>query len=276
MTAKLVVIESGTERAALARAMTHARLALAVWSLLAPPDEMTLWPIVAQWLPRPFFEAGMVHKPYEPGKWTGASRTEGRISTQYQEYTVTDDAQMLAAPFSMMRLAETMCAPRAVLSGAWALHQAERQPADIERTDELVHLHTAIEALCDLDLGPTDKDAQKRWRRITERFGVWHELGNVYRAKELEEAQRLGRDLRDITQHGADDVLVNLGYPKGATREVQGRRKLTGEQLALARASFALPVLRHGVRGVARRLAMDGITNGWDDDRFKGFFEPDH
>ena len=42
---------------------------------------------------------------------------------------------------------------RAALSSARQLHLAERQPADIERTDELVHLHTAIDALCDLGLG---------------------------------------------------------------------------------------------------------------------------
>jgi hypothetical protein len=274
MTAKLIVVESGTERTALARATTHTRLALAMWCLLDPPNERTLWPSLGEWLPRPYFEAGMVHKPYESGKWTGTSVASGRISTEYQEYTVTDDAQKLAAPFSMMRLAETMLAPRAVLSAAWQLHLAERQPADIERTDELVHLHTAIDALCDLELGPNDHDTQKRWNAITGQFGVWEELKNVYRAEELQQAKQLGRDLRNITQHGSDDVLVNLGYPKGAKRQVQGRRELTGEQLSLARASFTLPVLRHGVRTVARRLAVDGIENGWADDRFAGFLRP--
>ncbi len=176
MTAKLVIVESGTERTALARAATRTRLALAVWCLLDPPDETMLWPSLGEWLPRPYFEAGMVHKPYEPGAWTGTTTPSGRVSTQYQEYTVTDDAQKLAAPFWMMRHAETMLAPRAVLSGAWQLHLAERQPADVERTDELVHLHTAIDALCDLGLGPGDHDTQRRWRAITERFGVWKAL----------------------------------------------------------------------------------------------------
>jgi hypothetical protein len=274
MTAKLIVLESGTERTALARATTHTRLALAMWCLLDPPDKRTLWPSLGEWLPRPYFEAGIVHKPYESGKWTGTSVPSGRINTEYQEYTVTDDALKLGAPFSMMRLADTMLAPRAVLSAAWHLHLAERQPADIERTDELVHLHTAIDALCDLGLGPNDRDTQKRWNAITVRFGVWEELENVYRAEELQQAQQLGRDLRNITQHGSDDVLVNLGYPKGAKRQVRGRRELTGEQLSLARASFTLPVLRHGVRTVARRLAVDGIENGWADDRFAGFLGP--
>jgi hypothetical protein len=278
MTAKLIVVESGTERAALARATTRARLALATWCLLDspedPPDERTLWPSLGEWLPRPYFEAGMVHKPYEPGKWTGTTVPSGRVNTQYEEYTVTDDPPKLSAPFSMMRMAGTMLAPRAVLSGAWQLHLAERQPVEIQRTDELVHLHTAIDALCDIGLGPDDHDTQKRWNAITKRFGVWEELRNVYRAEELDQAQQLGRDLRNITQHGSDDVLVNLGYPKGARREVQGKRELTGEQLSLARASFTVPVLRHGVRAVAHQLADDGIQNGWSDERFAGFFDP--
>lgn len=272
MTAKLFVIESGTERSALARATTRARLALAVWCLLDPPGDKTLWPSLGEWLPRPYVEAGVVHKPYEPGKWTGTTVPSGRITTQYNEYTVTDKPERLAAPFVMMRQADTLLAPRAVLSAAWQLLIADRQPGGIQRTDELVHLHTAIDALCDIGLGPDDHDTQKRWNVVTQRFGVWEELKDVYRPEELDQAQRLGRDVRDVTEHGSDDVLVNLGYPKGARRQVQGKRELTGEQLSLARASFTLPVLRHGVRSVARRLAVDGIENGWDDSRFKGFF----
>jgi len=274
MTAKLLLVESGTERAAIVRAVTRTRLALAVWCLLDPPDETMVWPMVGEWLPGSFLRAGIVHKPYEPGAWTGATSASGRSLTEYQEYTLTMDPLKLAAPFSMMRLAETMHAPRAALSGAWQLHLAERQPRDLERTDDLVHLHTAIDALCDVGLGPTDFETKKRWKVLAERFGAWTSLGSAYRASDIAAAQQLGRDLRDITQHGSDDVLVNLGYPEERVRQVQGKRELTGQQLALARARFTLPILRHGVRTVARALVTDGIANGWDDGRFRQFFQP--
>jgi len=212
MTAKLFIVQKGTETAALSIAMTKARLALAIWCLLDPPDTMMLWPSTGDWQPRAHIHDDVVYKLYEPGQWIGKARTLGRNSYHLGEYTVTHDADNLKAPFDMMQLAETMIAPRSVASAAWALHLAERAPADQERTDALVHLRSAIEAICDTATGPTG-DGDRRWARITERFGVWKAMGGVYGQRELKEAKQLAHDLRNITQHGSDDILVNLGYP---------------------------------------------------------------
>jgi len=135
MTAKLFLVQRGTETAALSVAMTKARLALAIWCLLDPPNAMTLWPTTGEWQPRPYIRDDVVYKLYEPDQWIGSARTRGRRSYHLGEYTVTDDPAKLKAPMEMMRLAETMIAPRAVASAAWALHLAEREPADQERTD---------------------------------------------------------------------------------------------------------------------------------------------
>jgi hypothetical protein len=273
MTAKLFIVQQGTETAALSVAMTKARLALAIWCLLDPPEPMKLWPATGEWQPRPYIHDDVVYKLYEPEQWIGSAQTHGRRSFQFGEYTVTDDPGKLKAPFEMMRLAETMMAPRAVASAAWALHLAEREPVDQERTDALVHLRSAIEAICDTGTGPSG-DGDRRWARITERFGVWKQMSGVYGQRELKEAKQLARDLRNITQHGSDDILANLGYPPEAIRPMQDGRSLTGEQLGLARAAAAYPVLHHAVREVVSRLARDGIANGWDDPRFRQQFEP--
>lgn len=273
MTAKLFLVQQGTETAALSVAMTKARLALAVWCLLDPPDGMTLWPSTANWQPRPYIRDDVVYKLYEPEQWMSKARTHGRRSYHLGEYTVTDQPEKLKAPFEMLRLAETMIAPRAVASAAWALHLAEREPNDQERTDSLVHLRSAIEAICDTGTGPTGA-SERRWARITERFGIWKDMRGVYGQRELEDAKQLARDLRNITQHGSDDILVNLGYPPEAIRPMQDGRSLTGEQLGLARAAAAHPVLHRAVREVVSRLALDGITDGWDDERFRQRFEP--
>lgn len=274
LTAKLFLVQPGTRTAALSMATTRARLALAIWCLLDPPAAATGWPTLGDWLPRPFLANGTVHKLYERDKFVGSARTDGRWVRQYAEYAVTENLTKLAAPFEMMRLADTILAPRAVASAAWALHLAEREPNDLERTDELVHLRTAIEAICDTGEGPGG-GAEKRWARITERFGIWKSMRGVYGQRELEDVKQLARDLRNITQHGSDDILVNLGYPPEAIRPLQGGRTITGEQLGLAHAAAALPVLRHAVREVVRRLAKDGIENGWDDARFRSQFRAD-
>ena len=273
MTAKLFIVQQGTETAALSVAMTKARLALAIWCLLDPPDSMKLWPSTGDWQPRPYVHDNVVYKLYEPGQWIGSAQARGRRSFHLGEYTVTDDPNRLKAPFEMMRLAEKMIAPRAVASAAWALHLAERAPADQERTDALVHLRSAIEAICDTGNGPTG-DGDRRWARITERFGVWKAMSGFYGQRDSKEAKRFARDLRNIAQHGSDDILVNLGYPPEAIRPMQDGRALTGEQLGLARAAAAYPVLHHAVREVVSRLARDGIADGWNDERFRRQFEP--
>ena len=272
MTARLFLVQQGTETAALSVAMTKARLALAIWCLLDPPNASTLWPTTGEWQPRPCIRDDVVYKLYERGQWIGSARTLGRRSYQLGEYTVTDQREKLKAPFEMMRLAETMVAPRAVASAAWALQLAEREPSDQERTDSLVHLRSAIEAICDTGTGPT-RAGERRWARITERFGIWKAMRGTYGQRELEEAKQLARDLRNISQHGSDDILVNLGYPPEAIRPMQDGRSLTGEQLGLARAAASYPVLHRAVREVVRRVALDGITNGWDDKRFRQQFE---
>lgn len=105
MTAKLLIVQQGTETAALSVAMTKTRLALAIWCLLDPPDPMKLWPSTGDWQPRPYIHDNVVYKLYEPGQWIGSAQTRGRRSYHLGEYTVTDDPDKLKAPFEMMRLA---------------------------------------------------------------------------------------------------------------------------------------------------------------------------
>ncbi len=112
MTAKMFIVQRGTDTAALSVAVTKAGLALAIWCLLDPPGPMKLWPATAQWQPRPYIYDNVVYKLHEPGQWIGKARTQGRRSFHLGEYTITTDAARLKAPFEMMRLAESMAAPR--------------------------------------------------------------------------------------------------------------------------------------------------------------------
>jgi hypothetical protein len=106
---------------------------------------------------------------------------------------------------------------------------------------------------------------RNRWGRVTERYGIWRELRGVYGQRELNEAQRLTRDLRNLAAHSADAVLANLGYPTSATRPMGGSRVVSGEELALARAATALPVLAGAVHETTVRLLRGAIANSWED-----------
>jgi hypothetical protein len=272
--AALVMVTQGSEPLALNLARTRARYALALWCLLVPPDWRQLWPAIADWEPRPHIERGMPYKLFEPGAWAGQrSRVKGSHITHYQEYELPRKPEILTAPFEAMDLAATTnrLSARAALSAAWSLYLAERVPSDLERTDRLVHLAAAIDSLCDLGEGPTG-DTATRWARLTERLGIWRELRGPYLQGEIEDAKKLARDLRNITAHGSDDTLVNLGYPPELIRTLPDNRHRQGEELALAQAAAAFPIVSTAVRLAALQIAQEGIESGWDDDVFRANF----
>lgn len=270
-TATLFLAEPGTETYALSVARSKARLALALWCLSKPPDWRMSWPTVGDWGPRPYLSFDVVHKIKEFEQWPQRERERGRGIVEYSEYELPAERVALAAPFEILALAHERLGARAVASAAWALYVSERNPADLERTDKLLYLSAAIESICDIGADPENPD--NRWGRLSERYGVWKDLTHHYSQLELKEAKRLASDIRNITAHGSDDVLVNLGYPPEATRPMPRGRTLTGEQLALARAAAVLPILGVAVRGVIEKVAEEGSEHEWSDDWFTGLFK---
>jgi hypothetical protein len=272
-TAVLVMVEQGAEPYAVSVARTKARYALAMWCLLVPPEWRQLWPTLADWEPRPYLGRGIVRKVYEPGAWAaGRSEVKGSAITEYGEYDLPRKPELLQAPFeAMARASENRLSARAALSAASSLYSASRLPSDLEYTDRLVHISAAIDALCDLGEGPTG-ETTSRWARITERYGIC-ELRGPYLQGEIEEAKALARNLRNIATHGSDDTLINLGYPPELVRALSDGRERIGGELGLAQAAAVLPIISTAVRLTARRVALQGIESGWDDEKFRANFE---
>lgn len=287
-TGALFFVEGGTSEIAVNVARTRARYALAVWCLLRRPRWPELWPSLAEWLPQPYLHDAIDHKPYEEGVWMRKERVIGRFVSEYAPYELPADDELLRAPFVALERAETSRCARALLGAAHSLYLAEREPSDLERTDRVLHLYAAIEALCEPSLGAgapvgwmqrflrhfrrSQPERENRWGRVTERYGVWRELRDVYAQSELTDAQRLTRDLRNLAAHSADAVLANLGFPTSVTRPIGGTRVVTGEDLALARAATALPVLRTAVRETTARLVAGAIENGWGEAWYESQF----
>jgi hypothetical protein len=271
-TAALVIVERGSAPLALSVARTRARYALAMWCLLSRPDRRQLWPALADWEPRPHIERPLKYRLYEPEQWAGArSRVKGGGINHRPEYEIPSRPEFLRAPFeAIARAEENRLSARAALSAAWSLYIAESTPVDLERTDRLLHISAAIEALCDLGQGPTTKGPE-RWEIVTARHGIWDEMKDAYLPSEIRQAKTLVRDLRNIAAHGSDDVLLNLGYPAGQRRRLRGKTR-AGHELALAQAAAAYPILAMAAQLVARRIALEGIESGWSDDRFRENF----
>lgn len=286
-TADLLLIEPGTEALAVSVARTRSRLALAMWTLMKPPEHFEMWPSICQWVPQPQSHYEIEHKLYEQGEWLPKQQVRGRTVTELAPYELATDTAALVAPFEAMSLATERRCARALLSAAWSLYLAEFSSSELERTDQLLHVYAAIEALCDRgDDGTsseqprrfrivgrrrrTNRGPENRWGRLTERLGVWKKM-HLYAQDELVEVRRVTRNLRNLRAHSADVVLANLGYPATATTWASGRSP-SGDELALARAAATAPVLAQVVHDAAAQLVRGAIEHGWDDGWYEDHF----
>ena len=269
-TAMLVFAEDGSRDMSLERAISRARYTLAVWCLLKLPSEQgALWPTICEWEPQPY-QINHIH--FKQLDVPSASE-HGNSIIVYDLYEPPSDEGSLRAPIAAIDAAmdpsgQGALHARAVLSAAWVLYSIERPPNDPQRTDQLLLLGTAIEALCDVGAGANTGGAD-RWTRVTDLLGIWRDLAGPYTQGEIQDAIKLAKHLRNIAAHGSDTVLVNLDYPPTLTRKLTWNVQRIGEQLSLARAVGTEPIIRYAVREVAVHLARRGIRDGWDDTWFK-------
>ena len=278
MTASLLLVEDGIEELATDIAESRARLAVAMWCLLSRPglrhDRRQPWPTVGWWTPAPYVEFGMLRKLYEPGRSLGrpgASRRGSSVITHDVSYRLTRSEPYLRAPFVAMDRARrgSDCAI-ALLSAARSLYLAEQSPNFLGRTERVLHVWRAKEALSHRR---GQGKSQERWRRLVVNLRLRSELrARAYELDEIDEAFELVESLRDLTTHLGDDVLVNLGYPERLRTHLKRGRVLDSDTLSLALVAADWPVILSTVRVAARRLVKGAIKNNWDDRWFHSRF----
>lgn len=274
-TAILAFAEDGSRDLSLERAISRARYTLALWCLLdSPAAQEALWPTICEWEPQPY---QMNHIRLKRLDAPGA-REQGNSIVVYQLYQLPSDEGALRAPFAAIHAAMDpngtgALHARAVLSAAWVLYSIERTVSDLQRTDQLMQLGTAMAALCDIEEG-RQRGSPDHWKYVTDLLGIWSNLKGAYTQRELENARKLASELRNISAHSSDTVLLNLDFPTTLTRELSARVRRTGEELALARMAATQPILRHAIREVALHFAQHGIQHGWDDTWFKSQLMP--
>ncbi len=270
--AVLLTVEDGTAEVALDIGRTRARYALAVWTALRGPGRSEIFPSVGYWAPQPYIDVGQLIKEHHPGHFSSKGRTESRrIHTA--EYALPEDITELSLPFKMMDAAPKHHAARALLSSAWAFHCAMRFPSEVEMTDRLFGIYTAVAALCEQEGIFDDKAVLKRWRAVRDHFDVWEELTRTGASRDdLVAAERRLGDIRNIAAHGADSVLVNLGYPTERTRLFRGGREHAGDYLAPSLLYSELHPLQWSTRRVLQHLLPAMSKADYDDEAFERCF----
>jgi hypothetical protein len=267
-TASLLLVEEGTDALAISLAETRARYALAMWCLLSPPrrtkSRRPVWPSAGAWAPSPYLKLGEIHKPYQPSRSPGGSR-KGASITEYGPYKLTRNASHLQAPFDALRAARrgNHCA-MALLSACRSLYVAASVPSTLERTERVMHLWAAREALSDRGRRGQGR-ADDRWDRLVANLRLRSSLSRRgYERIEVDEALETLHSLRDLATHKADNVLANLDFPERLT--VQLNRAVVGaDEISLSLIVANLPILYVALRTATASLTRAAIANGWDE-----------
>jgi hypothetical protein len=267
--AALLTVEDGVAGLALPRARSRAQYAIAVWTILSPPNDYELLPDLGIWVPQPHIHWLQRFKQKEDEAWIAKERVRGGSITHWAPYTAPD-RDVLRAPFEAFAHLDHRCA-QALLSAALNLFNARRRSRS-ELSAQLRNTMAALEVLCEKEgeLGA----AEGRWGKVSARFDVWTELEKRgYSTDDIDQLQKRLKYARNIATHGSDAALLDLGYPEQAQRQVSKSDVLPGTDFAFSILAADLAPLRFALGSVMRSLFKVARESGWDDDDFEAQFQ---
>src|SRR5918999_4538652 len=263
--ASLLTVEEGSAALATARARAKAQYALSVWAVLSPPERNQLLPDVGNWIPQPSVHWAQRHKHREDDVWPHRERERGGALRVWAPYPAPS-ADLLSVPFEAMAVRERRSA-QALLSSSLALVQGGRR-SRIQLSEEIRATIAAIELLCERE--PLARDAFTRWAMVAQRLGVWEKAGvRGYGPGDITDLQQRLKFARNVAAHGADAVLLDLGYPEDSLRRVTRKQDAPGTDFAFTALAADLDPLRSAVRHVLRELFALMRATGWDDAEFE-------
>jgi hypothetical protein len=112
------------------------------------------------------------------------------------------------------------------------------------------------------------------WRRLRDRLDLTVEvLEDGYTLEQVDAAERRVFQARDISAHGPDAVLLNLGYPHDQTRQFRGGGEATGDDLGVGPLTAESRSVLWMVRSALRRLWPEWAASGFADAFLDPYFE---
>jgi hypothetical protein len=212
-TVSMLLTESGPPVVATETARMRAQYALATWSLLAPPKDWHVLPDLGVWAPQPNLTQATVYKRFDPGQWISSERRRGGSYREWGPYDLPAD-DVLTAPFEAFEHLDRRPA-QALLSATLAAHSASRATRSL-LSERIRDVRAAVESLCEPPAGSSQR-VRKRWERVAVRFGVWDRVAEnrAYTPALIAEVQRRIVNARNISAHGADAALIDLGWLAG-------------------------------------------------------------
>ena len=265
--ATLLTVEDVAIGLALPRAQAKAQYAIAVWVLLFTTGTRSD-------RPRPWRLGGPAARAHPSAlqaararQWPAKETTQGGGIWMNRGYEVPD-LDTLRTPFQAFGAKDRRCA-QVLLSASLTLHTASRG-SRYQLSERLRAVRSAIETLC--ESAPGRSDAEERWERLVARYGVENALAERgYEQGDAETISRRLRIARNVATHGADAVLLDLGWPAGLDRP--GPKAVTkAEDLGLAALHADLAMLGLAVRLVLREMWTVVRESGFDEAAFEALF----
>lgn len=270
-TVTLLSAETGPPAIAIEAARGKAHYALATWSLLKPPADWHLLPDLGVWSPQPFLHQRARHKRLEDNRWIHAERTRGGDYRHWAPYDLPGD-DVLRAPFEAFEHLNRRSA-QALLSGTAAIYSGQRASRS-QLSERIRDVRAAIECLCE-PACCEDGHVRERWERLAQRFAVWDQVADAraYTPSTVAQLQQRLVDARNISAHGADAALIDLGWTAG-DRPLRRGRQASATDLTVTALHRDLGPMLYAV-GEALRHAWNAMRDAqFDDAVFEGLFGP--
>ena len=266
----MLLVEDGARLMATRQARAKAHYALATWSILAPPEPWHLLPDLGSWFPQPETHQTLEYKRFDPEQWISHERREGGSYREWAPYTLPAD-DVLAAPFEAF--AKLSYRPAQALLTATAALYAAGRGSRAQIADQVREARRSIECLCEPG-GNSNAKAHERWDRLAKRLDIWRHVADAraYTPSEIAEVQLRLINVRNISTHGADAALLDLGWA-GGDRPLRNGLAAATDLLLEALSRDLNPMLfaiGEALRGVWKEMRVADF----DESAFETLFAP--
>jgi hypothetical protein len=268
----LLLVEGGARQMAVEQARAKAHYAVAVWSVLAPPERWHLVPDLASWFAQPDTHQEPEHKRFDPGEFISHEPRQGGAFREWAPYPLPEDA-ILAAPFEAFAQLERRPA-QALLTATSALYAAARGSRS-QLSAQIREARRSIECLCEPVEGSDTASVRKRWERLARHFDIWQRVADAraYTPEAIAELQARLINARNIGTHGADAALLDLGWTAG-DRPLKYGQLAVATDLSLAALSRDLAPTLFAIGEALRSVWVEMRAANFDDAAFQALFAP--
>lgn len=270
-TATLICTVHGTRGWSRRIAFETARFLVAGWTLFAPPEaelHTPMWPQITEWQPQPqlHVEEAMhrIHADGTSGEHRGMTVLHGPDDTAFWAWP---DNEVIGRVVRAVRAAARSRAAAALITAAWDLYLAARNPSDAPWIERLVDIMHAREALCE-DPDGDGESLEARFHAVCNNLGIAEALKpRGWGGAELQVMSGELRRLRNLASHSSDVSRLRLGYAP-----VRHRNKLESQRVAEIYVREAASPAHHVMREICLRLWINADARAYEEAAFEDAF----